>query len=59
MVKLLKRNVSFTIYERAENFGELGVGITFTPNAQRAMEVGGSSHIEVGSRDKPMGGFEE
>jgi salicylate hydroxylase len=38
-VGLLKRNVSFTIYERAENFGELGVGITFTPNAQRAMEA--------------------
>lgn len=38
-VGLLKRNVAFTVYERAANFGELGVGITFTPNAQRAMQA--------------------
>ncbi|GIJ86780.1 hypothetical protein Asppvi_005675 [Aspergillus pseudoviridinutans] len=36
-VGLLRRNVPFTIYERAANFGELGVGIHFTPNAERAM----------------------
>ncbi|KAE8373905.1 hypothetical protein BDV26DRAFT_296516 [Aspergillus bertholletiae] len=38
-VGLARRNVNFTIYERAASFGELGVGITFTPNAQRAMEA--------------------
>ncbi|KAJ5975323.1 hypothetical protein N7481_009030 [Penicillium waksmanii] len=38
-VGLLKRNVNFTIYERAEKFEELGVGIIFTPNAERAMEA--------------------
>lgn len=38
-VGLLRRNISFTIYERAANFGELGVGIHFTPNAERAMEA--------------------
>ena len=36
-VGLLRRNVPFTIYERAANFGELGVGITITPAAERAM----------------------
>lgn len=36
-VGLIRRNIRFTIYERAANFGELGVGIHFTPNAERAM----------------------
>ena len=36
-VGLLRRKVRFTIYERAAGFGELGVGIHFTPNAERAM----------------------
>ncbi|ETS06292.1 FAD/NAD(P)-binding domain-containing protein [Trichoderma reesei RUT C-30] len=36
---LLRRNVNFTIYERAASFGELGVGIHFTPNAERAMKA--------------------
>ncbi|KAJ5568260.1 hypothetical protein N7450_010746 [Penicillium hetheringtonii] len=36
---LLNRGVDFTIYERVQKFEELGVGITFTPNAQRAMEA--------------------
>ncbi|QUC19074.1 uncharacterized protein UV8b_03315 [Ustilaginoidea virens] len=34
---LLNRDVDFTVYERAATFGELGVGIHFTPNAERAM----------------------
>ncbi|KAL7803577.1 hypothetical protein V8C44DRAFT_273848 [Trichoderma aethiopicum] len=38
-VGLLRRNINFTIYERAASFGELGVGIHFTPNAERAMEA--------------------
>ena len=36
---LLKRNIKFTIYERMEKFEELGVGIIFTPNAERAMQA--------------------
>ena len=36
-VGLLRRNVAFTIYERAANFSELGVGITITPAGERAM----------------------
>lgn len=36
-VGLLHRKIRFTIYERAAGFGELGVGIHFTPNAERAM----------------------
>lgn len=34
---LLGRNVSFTIYERAGNFREIGAGIAFNPTAVRAM----------------------
>ncbi|EUC27722.1 hypothetical protein COCCADRAFT_110947 [Bipolaris zeicola 26-R-13] len=34
---LLQRNIRFTIYERAHTFREVGAGIGFTPNAERAM----------------------
>ncbi|KAF2714269.1 FAD/NAD(P)-binding domain-containing protein [Pleomassaria siparia CBS 279.74] len=34
---LLKRDISFKIYERAHGFREIGAGIGFTPNAERAM----------------------
>lgn len=36
-VGLLQRNIKFTIYERAQSFREIGAGIGFTPNAERAM----------------------
>lgn len=35
---LLRRNISFTIYERASNFREIGAGIAFNPTAVRAMK---------------------
>ncbi|GAB1318399.1 Salicylate hydroxylase [Madurella fahalii] len=34
---LQARNVSFTIYERAPGFREIGAGIGFSPNAERAL----------------------
>lgn len=34
---LLRRGIDFRIYERAREFGEIGAGIGFTPNAERAM----------------------
>ncbi|ORY62499.1 uncharacterized protein BCR38DRAFT_410903 [Pseudomassariella vexata] len=36
---LQTRNVSFTIYERASSFKEIGAGIGFSPNAERALKV--------------------
>lgn len=36
-IGLLQRNIKFTIYERAQTFREIGAGIGFTPNAERAM----------------------
>jgi 2-polyprenyl-6-methoxyphenol hydroxylase-like FAD-dependent oxidoreductase len=36
-IGLLQRNIRFTIYERAHTFREIGAGIGFTPNAERAM----------------------
>lgn len=36
---LLKRNINFKIYERAHTFREIGAGIAFTPNAERAMKA--------------------
>lgn len=57
-VGLARRNVDFAIYERAANFGELGVGITFTPNAQRAMEALDPRVLECFTRvaSAPAGG---
>ncbi|KAK4188881.1 salicylate hydroxylase [Podospora australis] len=34
---LLARNIPFTLYERASSFREIGAGIGFSPNAERAM----------------------
>ncbi|KAK0621974.1 hypothetical protein B0T17DRAFT_494451 [Bombardia bombarda] len=34
---LQARHISFTIYERAPSFREIGAGIGFSPNAERAM----------------------
>ena len=36
---LLCRGISFKIYERARSFREIGAGIGFTPNAERAMKA--------------------
>jgi 2-polyprenyl-6-methoxyphenol hydroxylase-like FAD-dependent oxidoreductase len=38
-IGLLQRNIKFTIYERAHTFREIGAGIGFTPNAERAMNA--------------------
>ncbi|KAF3766612.1 putative salicylate hydroxylase [Cryphonectria parasitica EP155] len=38
-VGLLYRNVNVTIYERASGIREIGAGIGFTPNAERAMKI--------------------
>ncbi|KAL0253014.1 hypothetical protein SLS55_010685 [Diplodia seriata] len=38
-VGLLRRNIEFTIFERAASFQELGAGIGFTRNAERAMQL--------------------
>jgi salicylate hydroxylase len=36
---LLARNISVTVYERGSSFNEIGAGIGFTANAERAMKV--------------------
>lgn len=36
---LQKRGVSYTLYERAPAFTEIGAGIGFSPNAERALKV--------------------
>ncbi|KAI0427534.1 hypothetical protein F5Y09DRAFT_28042 [Xylaria sp. FL1042] len=36
---LEKRGVSYTLYERAPAFTEIGAGIGFSPNAERALKV--------------------
>lgn len=36
---LLARGVTPTVYERSKSFREIGAGIGFTPNAERAMKV--------------------
>lgn len=37
-IALLKRGVRLTIYEQAPRFGEIGAGVSFSPNAIRAMK---------------------
>lgn len=36
---LQARNVRFTVYERAPSLKEIGAGVGFSPNAERAMEL--------------------
>lgn len=36
---LYRRNIPFHIYERAQTLREIGAGIGFTPNAERAMKA--------------------
>lgn len=36
---LLERNIPITIYESARNFGEIGAGVAFGPNATLAMKL--------------------
>ncbi|KAI5925167.1 mannitol 1-phosphate dehydrogenase [Camillea tinctor] len=38
-ISLLKHNIPVTIYEAASNFGEIGAGVGFGPNAARAVEL--------------------
>lgn len=37
-IALHRRYVPVTVYERAPKFGEIGAGVSFTPNAVKAME---------------------
>lgn len=38
-IALSQRNVLFKIYEQAPKFGEIGAGVSFSPNAVRAMKL--------------------
>lgn len=38
-IALHHRGISLTIYEQAHEFGEVGAGVSFTPNAVRAMKA--------------------
>lgn len=38
-IALRARNINVTVYERAAAFGEIGAGVSFTPNAVEAMKV--------------------
>ncbi|KAK0387824.1 hypothetical protein NLU13_4069 [Sarocladium strictum] len=37
-IALHQRNIPVTVYERTSKFGEIGAGVSFTPNAIRAMQ---------------------
>jgi salicylate hydroxylase len=38
-IALHQRHVPVTVYEQAQQFGEIGAGVSFSPNAVQAMEV--------------------
>lgn len=40
-IALRNRNVAVKIYEQAPQFGEIGAGVSFTPNAIQAMDICG------------------
>lgn len=40
-ISLANRNIPVTIYEQAPAFGEIGAGVSFTPNAIEAMDICG------------------
>jgi salicylate hydroxylase len=40
-IALLNRNIPVKIYEQAPKFGEIGAGVSFTPNAVQAMDICG------------------
>jgi salicylate hydroxylase len=40
-ISLRNRNIPVTIYEQAPRFGEIGAGVSFTPNAIEAMDICG------------------
>ncbi|KAI3318830.1 hypothetical protein HD806DRAFT_511100 [Xylariaceae sp. AK1471] len=47
---LEKRGISYTLYERAPAFTEIGAGIGFSPNAERALKVVDPKVYEVYKR---------
>lgn len=38
-IGLLRRGINVEIYEQAKQFGEIGAGVAFSPNAERAMKT--------------------
>lgn len=38
-IALHARDVAVTVYEQAPKFGEIGAGVSFTPNALQAMKI--------------------
>ena len=38
-IALIKRGINVKIYEQAHAFGEIGAGVSFSPNATQAMEI--------------------
>lgn len=46
-IALQARNINVTVYERAAAFGEIGAGVSFTPNAVDAMKVCHSGVFEA------------
>lgn len=46
-ISLLKRGVNVKIYEQARSFGEIGAGVSFSPNAIPAMEACDTGVLEA------------
>ncbi|RMD44869.1 hypothetical protein DV735_g312, partial [Chaetothyriales sp. CBS 134920] len=46
-IALYERGVPFKIYEQAHKFGEIGAGVSFSPNAVQAMKVSGNGIFEA------------
>ncbi|KAI0095538.1 FAD/NAD(P)-binding domain-containing protein [Hypoxylon sp. NC0597] len=56
---LQKRGVDFTLYERAAAFTEIGAGIGFSPNAERALKVIDPEVYRVYKQVAPSSNVEE
>ncbi|KAI1362571.1 mannitol 1-phosphate dehydrogenase 2 [Xylaria arbuscula] len=53
-IVLLQHNVPFTVYEAAHEFGEIGAGVGFGPNAVRAMKLISPSMLEAYNRCRTL-----
>ena len=59
-IGLLKHpNLKVQIYEAAHHFSEIGAGVAFGPNAQRALRLIGNSTEEAYLRQATHNGWEE
>lgn len=57
-IALSNRRIQYTIYEQAPAFGEIGAGVSFTPNAIEAMDICGEGMVAAYDKVKTVNAWE-